>query len=1421
MCRGLLKHGPAQSSWRRFCRQIRCFALRGCLTAGLATLCGCYGGTALLTLTFLELSEETKTRVPPPSPFGPARAEVLDVARASSDTVRVRFQLAADPQKRLGVQVGYAEVFEGPDGEETESRPRAATPREDSSLFDHVPPGLPLTFTWDAKQDLQNRVVPVRFVLTPLEDGVPMEPARSQLVWGGNTTPALQSVLVTGQENVLVVSFHVVDGESDPVELVGVETRIEPAGFAPLPENVFSRLRQSFPSSPSGILASFVLRLSDLSNSQELGGPESFGESGFVGEVEVKVSVRDFPGVEPAVGTASLDLDNNEPPTIEVLPIFAADLASGIIPIRFRLFDLDLNRAAVAIRVRFGDSGGFQRANEFPSSMSSGTEELATLPFSAVGDTEQPAHSFLWDALSQIQGDEEVTLVVSAEDREPGSSIVQSMSGFSLSSLRMVGELEAGQTPVATYNGDFNGDAINDVVVAGFGSDTITYFLGEEGLLRRVGEFSVPFGARHVSSGDYDGDGSSEVAVGTAHAPRIVLVDGVPEEIVITLPQIITVNDFPLALETSDFNGDGFADLAVVSETSGDVTYLEGSETGLAIVRQLPVGESPACVESRDLDRDGYPDLLVSNEASGTVSCLRGGAAGLFLERHIEVGADPRAITSGDYDGDGHVDVAVASAVRGIVTVLNGKDQLSVGQVVPVGDRPIALTSGDFDADGLSDIVVANLDSRTVSQINGHKDKLAVTREHVVGEEPIALTGGHFDSDGFLDLAVVNRGSASVTLFRGTEEGLTRVGEIGVGDAPIGLVSGDYNADGFIDLGVANRDSGTLTYVQGGAGAFGVEKRTRVGTEPTAAITIDLNGDGFEDLVLLDNDPDGLIYIQGSPTGPRETRELEVGQIPIGIAAGDFDRDGFVDLAVANRGSDDLTLLSGTNEGPVFDGSVAVGTSPVAATTGDYDGDEFADVVTVNRGTDDVSYLRGSPDGLVHLRDIKVGSDPLVAISEDFDRDGFLDVVVANFSSDTVTYLRGTSAGLVAAGDIETGDGPRTLTSGDFDGDGHPDVVVANFGSGGPELDDVTYIRGTKQGLLRSAKVLVGDAPRAVTRGDYNGDGFLDVVVANSASQDVTYLRGSVVGLVRMRDIAVGLGPAALASGNFDGDEFLDIAVANSADNRVTVLRGSSQGPRRVAEIVVGSGPRLLSAGDHNRDGLVDLVATHRGSNELTYLRQRYLTPHCNAYLEPDTLRGHGRSLVDPRSPPRYCLHLPAEALDSPRQVCVVPSPTLELPQGEAFKEGKYLVAVTGGVTLLRPGTRLNRPALLTLRLRESVEFSSEMDSILGCKVFYWEPGSQTAIRLEVRPSVVGTRDICAGRFERRMTELAHSGAGLHTEEFRLNTEKPAETGWLSPRMSGRAVPLHDDKWVQFPIDRFGTYVVASERAREGRGQRP
>ncbi|MGH7303797.1 MAG: FG-GAP-like repeat-containing protein, partial [Candidatus Rokuibacteriota bacterium] len=81
---------------------------------------------------------------------------------------------------------------------------------------------------------------------------------------------------------------------------------------------------------------------------------------------------------------------------------------------------------------------------------------------------------------------------------------------------------------------------------------------------------------------------------------------------------------------------------------------------------------------------------------------------------------------------------------------------------------------------------------------------------------------------------------------------------------------------------------------------------------------------------------------------------------------------------------------------------------------------------------------------------------------------------------------------------------PTSVAAGDFDGDGHVDLVVANYGA-----DDIAVLRNNGDGTFGPATSFLageGRRPAVVATADLNGDGRRDLVLANSITGSVSVM---------------------------------------------------------------------------------------------------------------------------------------------------------------------------------------------------------------------------------------------------------------------------------------------------------------------------
>lgn len=153
----------------------------------------------------------------------------------------------------------------------------------------------------------------------------------------------------------------------------------------------------------------------------------------------------------------------------------------------------------------------------------------------------------------------------------------------------------------------------------------------------------------------------------------------------------------------------------------------------------------------------------------------------------------------------------------------------------------------------------------------------------------------------------------------------------------------------------------------------------------------------------------------------------------------------------------------------------------------------------------------------------------------------------------------------------------------DLDGDGDLDVVTANSAS-----DNISFLAGDGSGELTAESVhgtVVGpggDGPRAIDIADVTNDGTLDVVTANTSSDDVAVFEGlgdgrfAPVEVYTTRVGAGGDGPEALVLSDVTGDSIPDVITANAISDDVTVLVADGVGglhaPIRISTLVGEAG---------------------------------------------------------------------------------------------------------------------------------------------------------------------------------------------------------------------------------------------------------
>ncbi|KIG15359.1 putative integrin-like protein [Enhygromyxa salina] len=436
----------------------------------------------------------------------------------------------------------------------------------------------------------------------------------------------------------------------------------------------------------------------------------------------------------------------------------------------------------------------------------------------------------------------------------------------------------------------------------------------------------------------------------------------------------------------ADFNGDGYADLAIgvpgeglgsSLPSAGAVNVIYGSSDGLdADGNQLWTQDTPGVegiaeandnfgttLAAGDFNDDGYADLAIGvphegigdTYRAGAVNVLYGSPSGLkplgsqLWSQNISGIADHAefndkfgaSLTTGDFDDDGYVDLAIGVPYEDI----NGRVDAGAVHVIYGSSSGLAAANDQFWHQGVPG-VTGTLES---------DDRFGS-----------ALAAGDFDDDGKSDLAV------GVPL-----EDISEIVDAGLVHVLYGTNSG---------LGV----TGDQTWHQNSNGIQGVAEAF---DEFGAALAVgDFDDDGRDDLAVgvpyddVDSaqDAGAVNVIFGGANGLDSANDQLLNQAVAGIegvaesfdqfgmtlASGDFDGDGHGDLAIGVPGedlSDESTIILdagavnvvyGANSGVSTKDNrlFSLDTSGIggaaakfdgfgsALTTGDFDGDERVDL---------------------------------------------------------------------------------------------------------------------------------------------------------------------------------------------------------------------------------------------------------------------------------------------------------------------------------------------------------------------------------------------------------------------------------------------------------------------------------------------
>jgi hypothetical protein len=301
---------------------------------------------------------------------------------------------------------------------------------------------------------------------------------------------------------------------------------------------------------------------------------------------------------------------------------------------------------------------------------------------------------------------------------------------------------------------------------------------------------------------------------------------------------------------------------------------------------------------------------------------------------------------------------------------------------------------------------------------------------------------------------------------------------------------------------------------------------------------------------------------------------------------------------------------------------------PKAIVAGPFGSTSFLAFAAISQGSNTVSIETSNISGPFQAGpSYPTGNGPSGIVALDIFNSGQPGFAITNSADNTVSILLPNGGGTYRPGNLITLPGayPTAIVAGDFNGDGKIDLaVLETCGTiqsscypravpNGPGMITILFGDATGNFTASPSAPITGLVPYAMVAADFNGDGILDLAVANSGDNTVTLLMGNGDGTFTPANASAPTGnaPNAMAVGDFNGDGNLDLAITNYNDNTISILlnQNCSAGaptactfaPAAVSP-AVGSGPSAIAAGDLNADGFLDLAVTNSNSNSVTIL---------------------------------------------------------------------------------------------------------------------------------------------------------------------------------------------------------------------------
>lgn len=823
---------------------------------------------------------------------------------------------------------------------------------------------------------------------------------------------------------------------------------------------------------------------------------------------------------------------------------------------------------------------------------------------------------------------------------------------------------------------DFNKDTWPDILLTGRSGNAVYSVLYKNNQDGTFTELPLGLGGvmySSVSWGDYNDDTWPDMLI-TGYDGGIVsrIYSNNGDETFSELTEDITGNITGVRYSSvawGDYNNDGYDDILLTGdtllspETPMSIIYRNNGDSTFSKlqtkIQNVYVGSAIWC----DYNNDNYLDYIISgislnsnitklysNNQSGNFTLLEKGLdfTPFITFEEIE-NVELSSVTWEDYNKDGYQDFILTGATDDVppynpvskIYKNNGNGTFSEQTSINLpGVHRGSVAWGDYNNDTYPDFIITGgtTDSPNYTPIskiykNNQNGTFSEQTQFTIPEVALSsVQWGDYNNDNYPDL-LINGTDASgrITKVYKNNNGssFTDIGA-GLTESNEGSVEwGDFNNDNLLDIlitGWSNSGRITKIYENKGNDIFEDLNTGLPGIKGGKARWGDYNNDGFLDIALFGSSSSVRITKIYKNNGNKTfTEEFSFpGLIDGDIAWLDYDNDNYVDILLTAFGSGVANTKIYKNDGgtsfieqtqielqDVYNGSVDCA---------DFNNDNLKDILLTGEVVQGVDYV---PFSSVYINTgnnnfNKLGNDfPPLTVSyisiADYNKDKNKDIVLTGKDSDTTEISKIYEAVDLVYQEPNT-DLPvyRNACSswGDYNNDGYLDLIICGLNS--LDIPETKLLTNSVTGkFTETFSLITGVYDASIEWADYNNDGLLDFIISgNNGTKQITKIYKNTGGNF-IENSTVLPGSIRTVWSDYNNDQLWDILLIDSEFNvKVYQNKGNDIFEQTFQYLNAYYSIKDISFSDYNNDGFDDILmlAKYYNSNAAHFIYSKNLT---------------------------------------------------------------------------------------------------------------------------------------------------------------------------------------------------------------------